>query len=176
MTSLVAGCNPFRTGTPDPPAGSTVTYPQATTADNVLAILALSMEAEDTPAYLERLDESFTFTPDPVQAGGDDFRNFPETWTRASEESFLTGLLSNSDSVSVTWEQILTEPTGTGYHVTASYQVLVGSLAGGDTYSGRAEMDMQESSGLLYIHSWSDVVLEGDSRTWGLLRALLATG
>ncbi len=171
----VNGCNnPFATGTPEPPRGGLVNYPQPTSLENVLEILSLALQAEDNPAYLERLSESFRFVPDAVQLASPAFRNFPAEWTGDHEEMFLAGLLSNADSVYVTWENILALPAGETSTATADYELTVVTLTGGRTeYRGRAEITARQTAGVWTIETWRDVLVSGYENTWGLLRAML---
>ena len=177
LAVVTAGCNPFQTGMPDPPAGTTVNYPQPTTVDNVLSIIRLSLQTKDTPAYTERLGDTFVFVPDPVQLGSNEFASFPEIWSAVHEEAFLTGLFSNADSLSLTWSDVLTQSVGTEHHVTASYELRVWISSSPTAYVGNAEITMAEISGILYISRWRDAALSGNVQTMGLLRArLLAAG
>jgi hypothetical protein len=175
----VFGCNnPFATGTPEPPGGGLVNYPQPTSLENVLEILALALQAEDNPAYLERLSDSFRFIPDAVQLASPAFRNFPAEWTGDHEEAFLAGLLSNADSVFVTWENILALPAGETSTATADYELTVVTQSGERTeYRGQVEITARQTAGVWNIETWRDVLVSGYENTWGLLRAmLLATG
>jgi len=175
---VLHGCNPFRTGTPEQPGGQLINYPQPTTTDNVLRILALSLGAKDNRAYLERLASDFAFSPDPVQRQSDNFRNFPAAWGYEHEEIFLAGLFSNADSIAVEWHNVLTQPQGEGATVTAFYDLTIWSQAQPEThYRGRAEFSMVQVAGIWNIRTWNDVVEGEYTTTWGLLRArLLATG
>ncbi len=174
--ALSVSCNPFATGDPEPPGGDGVVYPPPTSPDKVLEIIALAMEAEDAPAYLERLSESFVFTPDPVQMNTDDFANFPDQWTSAEEEAFLRVLFGRADTISVEWSDVLSEPSGPSQRVTARYSVrIVGSVQSAEPYTGEAEIVMLEDGGDLYIDTWDDLAAGSATRTWGLLRARLFT-
>ena len=176
MSCMIIACNPFKTGTPEPPDHGTVVYPQPTTPDNVLEIIALSMSAKDRPAYMDRLTPDFIFTPDPLQLDSDEFRNFPAHWGVVEEETYLSGLMSNADSLQVVWTEVISQAGVSGYSVTALY-TLVAKTAGSDQrYDGKADFVMNETAGILYIRAWNDVVVSG-STTWGTLRAsFLATG
>lgn len=175
LAVAIAGCkNPFATGTPESPDGGLVNYPQPTSLENVLEILSLALQAEDNPAYLERLGESFRFIPDAVQLASPAFRNFPEEWTGDYEEVFLAGLLSNADSVFVVWENILSLPAGETSTTTADYELVVVTQTGDRTeYRGRVEITARQNAGVWNIEEWRDVLVSGYANTWGLLRAML---
>jgi len=175
--AAVASCNPFGTGTPDPPAG-VVIYPPPTSPENVLATLALALGAKDNLTYLERLTEDFLFRPDPVQAQGDAFRNLPARWGIEQERAFLAALMANADSLALIWQGVLVQPQGDGARVTANYELTVWARAGPvSRYTGQADLLMRQTAGIWSILSWDDVVREGMTATWGLLRAdILATG
>ena len=178
IAAFAVACNPFQTGTPESPIGALIPYPQPTSTDSVLKIIALALHAKDSPAYMDRLAEDFVFIPDPVQRESEEFRNFPERWDRAHEEVFLAGLLSNADSLVLEWHDVLTQPQAEGAFVTAIYDLTIWPRAQPAAhYHGRADLFMQQRAGVWNIQRWNDVVLEGITTTWGLLRAkLLATG
>ncbi|HDS74881.1 MAG TPA: hypothetical protein ENN56_04990 [Firmicutes bacterium] len=149
-------------------------YPQPTSVENVLEILSLALKAEDNPAYLERLSESFQFVPDPVQLASPAFRNFPTEWTIDHEEAFLAGLLSNADSVLVAWQSVFTLLEGETATATATYELRVVTQVSEITmYRGQAEIVARQTAGVWNIETWRDVQVGGYTNTWGLLRAML---
>ncbi len=171
LLSLPA-CNPFRTGAPENPEGPQIDYPPPTTTDNVLKILAMALGAKDNRAYLERLSVDFAFRPDPVQLPTAEFQKFPSTWSRDQEAFFLAALFSNLDSVAVEWQDILTQPQGTGAEVTARYTLTAFRTGQSETrYTGQARFFMEQVAGVWNVRGWDDVVLSNVSQTWGLLRA-----
>jgi hypothetical protein len=177
FTVAIAGCNPFQTGTPEAPSGTSIIYPQPTNPDNVLEIIALAMNAGDKPAYAERLATGFRFHPDPVQLDGNDFRNFPTNWGVVEEEAYLAGLMSNTDSLNVIWTEVLSQPGTTSYNVTALYSLTFHAGGTVERFDGKAEFVMIETAGILYVSTWRDIVVGGNANTWGALRAqFLATG
>jgi hypothetical protein len=175
---LTACTNPFATGDPKVPGGPQVDYPQPTSPENVLEILSLALGAGGNPTYVERLAEEFRFEPDPVQMARQEFSGFPAEWTKAEESTFLAGLQSNADSVSIVWTNVFTLLVSEGSDVTADYEVYVRGRTGTETvYRGRAEMVMRQVAGDWIVSVWQDVVMNEETTTWGLLRAqLLASG
>ena len=177
LAGSLTGCNPFQTGTPDDP-GDFITYPQPTSADNVLEIIALAMRSRDNLAYLERLTTDFVFHADKLQSQSAAFQSFPEPWTKSHEEFFLSALFSNADSVIVDWRNAAVQLRGDDADVTVDYSVSVWGREQPPTlYEGRSVIIMRQVAGIWYIHEWSDSAPTNVTSTWGLLRArFLAAG
>ncbi len=176
LLGTLHGCDVFRTGTPESP-GNVAAYPQATSTDNVLEIIAIATTHKDNLAYLERLTDDFVFLPDDLQRESDAFRTFPDPWEKRQEDSFLGALFSNIDSLGVEWAGAVAQFTGDDAEVAADYTLTAWKTAQPATiYRGQTVMAMRQVAGNWYIHTWSDVALANTTSTWGLLRAQLLAG
>jgi hypothetical protein len=171
----IVGCDVFETGVPENPADF-IAYPQPTSTDAVLETIALSSQAQDNLAYLERLTSDFVFKPDDLQRQSATFGTFPDPWSRTHEEFFLRALFSNVDSMRVTWDNAASQFRGDEADVTADYVVETWGRTQSE-YRGQAAMVMRQVAGIWYIHTWNDLAPANSIATWGLLRAqLLAAG
>ena len=174
----VTGCGLFKTRKPLG-VGPSVTCRTPNTPDDVVAnILERYAEVQGLTCYLDMLDQSFAFHPDPQDSN----EALPDTvysnWDRSIEAAAATRLAGNTTFHVAAFDseyasRVISGDQRTETRFYAYHLIIHASAVAPDTlFRGLADITfVQGSNAQWHATNWSDRRDASGARTWGYLRA-----
>jgi len=166
---FVFGCGVFDTREPEDPGNlDTIDLSTPTDPDTVLTNVRRSLEALLATAYASQINEEFVFVPDPI-----DEAEFPVVWGKDQEEQAHISILTDVDSVTLTWGDA-GEPNVDGdqqWYDNLPYSLAFSRGQDDAVFSGIVDLYLLElANSTFQIIRWEDLSDGTGAPTWGRLR------
>ena len=143
----------------------------------VFANLTTGLEDRTGVNYTRSLEAGFSFSPLLEDSLEQSLQGQFDDWDRAVEEDVTNRLVSDADSIGVTFSQSFEISEADFARFRVEYELIVVASADGSrkTYKGVAELDTIRGSRGWELSHWRDTEKVAGFSTWGFLRGSLRT-